>query len=517
LSDLDNINLFNGNLSFRIPLLTIGGRGSAGYTMTLRPNENRFNWRVIHNIQQTCGQFGCTVTGHTYYPTINWWATTANQPGYTLGVLVGRKAGEDPGTPAGCPNGTNVFRSTLTRITFSSGDGTEYELRDQLRSGQPQPLPGGTCGGQASLRGKVFVTGDGTSATFISDSDIYDSAWVNSETFYPSGYLLLSDGTRYRIDSGSVSWIRDRNGNKITFSPNGTITDTLKRTVTYSSGAPDVITLKGFGGATRTIQISRLSLSTALRPCRTDPGYQCFSIQTYKQLFPNSDGSSVTQFNPDVVSAITLPDGRQYRFYYNSYAELARVDLPTGGVIEYDYDDVFGAPNGNARLNTPPAELAGELTFALPTQITNALGQSVYAQFDYYLARPVDAEDLNGVVSSGYFNDPLDRPTQIRRAVGTPLENQSTFAYDDTNRLITTSRDRDANNDNILKTQLLYDMMGRTIETRQFEGGTNYIATQTQYDALGRSYKTSNSYRPLQSESAVWTMQTLMHSVVSSR
>jgi hypothetical protein len=181
------------------------------------------------------------------------------------------------------------------------------------------------------------------------------------------------------------------------------------------------------------------------------------------------------------------------------------------------YDDVFGAPNGNARLNTPPAELAGELTFALPTQITNALGQSVYAQFDYYLARPVDAEDLNGVVSSGYFNDPLDRPTQIRRAVGTPLENQSTFAYDDTNRLITTSRDRDANNDNILKTQLLYDMMGRTIETRQFEGGTNYIATQTQYDALGRSYKTSNSYRPLQSESAVWTMQTLMHSVVSSR
>src|SRR5690349_14734627 len=58
LSDLDNVNLFNGNLSFAIPLMTIGGRGSAGYTMTLRPNENRFNWRVIHNIQRTCGQNG---------------------------------------------------------------------------------------------------------------------------------------------------------------------------------------------------------------------------------------------------------------------------------------------------------------------------------------------------------------------------------------------------------------------------------------------------------------------------
>lgn len=43
LSHLENINLFNGSLNFRLPLLQVGGRGEAGYTMTL-PIEQ--HWRV---------------------------------------------------------------------------------------------------------------------------------------------------------------------------------------------------------------------------------------------------------------------------------------------------------------------------------------------------------------------------------------------------------------------------------------------------------------------------------------
>ncbi len=106
-----------------------------------------------------------------------------------------------------------------------------------------------------------------------------------------------------------------------------------------------------------------------------------------------------------------------------------------------------------------------------------------------------------------FYSDALDRPTQVRRAVGTTLQNQTTFAYDDVNRVITTTSDRDANNDNLLVSKVLYDLLGRTIETRQYEGGSNYIAVQTQYDALGRAYKTSNPFRPWQSESAIWTNQ----------
>ncbi len=72
---------------------------------------------------------------------------------------------------------------------------------------------------------------------------------------------------------------------------------------------------------------------------------------------------------------------------------------------------------------------------------------------------------------------------------------------------MTTTNDRDSNNDGILVSKVIYDQMGRTIESRQYEGGTNYIATQTQYDVLGRAFKNSNPFRPWQGESAVWTTQ----------
>src|SRR5262249_7025238 len=85
----------------------------------------------------------------------------------------------------------------------------------------------------------------------------------------------------------------------------------------------------GFNGAPRAIRVWFSNLGSALRP-----GY---SLQTYHDLFPALDGSSVTYFNDEVVSSVELPDGRRYWFYYNSYGEVARVVLPTGGAIEYDY------------------------------------------------------------------------------------------------------------------------------------------------------------------------------------
>src|SRR5262245_22395773 len=45
LSGFDNINPYNGNLSFRLPLMQVGGRGTAGYTMML-PVER--HWRIEH-------------------------------------------------------------------------------------------------------------------------------------------------------------------------------------------------------------------------------------------------------------------------------------------------------------------------------------------------------------------------------------------------------------------------------------------------------------------------------------
>jgi len=92
------------------------------------------------------------------------------------------------------------------------------------------------------------------------------------------------------------------------------------------------------------------------------------------------------------------------------------------------------------------------------------------------------------------------------------LTNQTTIAYDDIGRTITTSSDRDSNNDNLLKSMALYDPLGRTIETRQYEGGANFIAVKvipfTVLQDVGiwrTASQTSNPYRPYLGEQPIWT------------
>jgi YD repeat-containing protein len=111
-------------------------------------------------------------------------------------------------------------------------------------------------------------------------------------------------------------------------------------------------------------------------------------------------------------------------------------------------------------------------------------------------------------VASGYYNDVLDRPTQVIRAANTSAEkSQSSFAYNDAAHVITTTSDLNSFNDNALKSEVVYDGLGRTIESRGYESPTNYNATRQNYDALGRSYQTSNPFRPLApyNETPLWT------------
>src|SRR2546423_1318129 len=340
LSQLDNINPYSGSLNFRLPLLSINGRGGAGYTMTL-PIEQKWRINVVptYNYVYDDGGNGPLpdpeVTYH-YFPSANWWAGI--KPGYGPGVLQGRVAQFDAQV---CPDQTMRASMTLTRLTFTAPDGTEFELRDQQTDGVPAGV--GLCDAAGFNRGRTFVTADGSAATFISDTSISDYIGMpngGNDLFYPSGYLLLRDGMRYRIDAGLVTWLRDRNGNKMTFTYDsfGRVTvakDSLNReiTVTYSTSSIlyDEIVYKGFGGAQRVVHVNYSYLQDAgvLR--------SGFSIQTYRQLFPEVSGSWSTNYNPKVVQSVTLPNSQQYQFQYNSYGELARVVLPTGGAFEYDY------------------------------------------------------------------------------------------------------------------------------------------------------------------------------------
>src|SRR5258708_3787963 len=90
LSGFDNVNLFNGNLNFRLPLMHVGGRGSAGYTMTLPIEEH---WTVHTNVIPHCGQSGCYIdeSSYLYIADPNSWKGL--KPGFGPGVLQGRQSG----------------------------------------------------------------------------------------------------------------------------------------------------------------------------------------------------------------------------------------------------------------------------------------------------------------------------------------------------------------------------------------------------------------------------------------
>ena len=170
------------------------------------------------------------------------------------------------------------------------------------------------------------------------------------------------------------------------------------------------------------------------------------------------------------------------------------------------------------RLNWP-----GGSSYAFPTKVTNALGHTAYTQYDYYLGRPVNSEDANEIVSSLAYDDALDRPTQgiqarykvttppcVPPSVCVPAERrQTTVTYDDTNRVITTTGDRDTFNDNILTGKSYYDALGRTWRGAANEGAT-WTITDTQFDALGRVSQVSNPYHAADPGSAstpsgLWT------------
>ena len=164
-------------------------------------------------------------------------------------------------------------------------------------------------------------------------------------------------------------------------------------------------------------------------------------------------------------------------------------------VTTFDFGDRYGSPDGNAQANSSPTELsaASNNGYALPTSVTNAVGHTLFSQFDYYLGQPVDSEDANGIVSSVFYSDGLDRPTKAIRAVngGADAKAQTIFDYQDASRKIVTYKDQTAFNDQALRSEMFYDGLGRTTETRQYEAGGNYISVQKQFDSFGRGFKTS--------------------------
>jgi hypothetical protein len=198
---------------------------------------------------------------------------------------------------------------------------------------------------------------------------------------------------------------------------------------------------------------------------------------------------------------------------YDIAGNVVKTKDGKGYETAFEFNDRYGTPDDEAQLNNQnPSELTdGQITYAFPTRVANALGHVAYTQYDYYLGRPVNSEDANGSVAKGRYDDALDRPTQLVVGLITgqssPLQRQTLFSYSDSSHLITTESDQTNFQVGGLKSEVVYDGLGRTTETRQY-APEGIIYTTQSYDAMGRVKRTYNPYRTTNEETYGYTEPT---------
>lgn len=386
LSEIDTINPANRNLNVSLNLYTVKGRGSVSLPITLNLGV-LWNIRSRPNCIQTTPGVGCTGWGFSFFPTANWWQEGSSQYTRYLPALVKlRKSGDDSFTWFNALTGYTfpaVNLWTNSQFTAILPDRTEIELRDAATSGMPDPTGDNPLASpgvpQGINRGTKFVSVDGSAASFLSDASVSDYVPVaTASVFDADGWLFLKDGTRMRIDQGRPVRIADRNGNLTTATYDTgritSITNSNGHTTTFSyqasaqsdgcTGAYDLITYPGTGGTTHTVRVnfrllSALANAPSLLPSMLRDG---FTVQTYAQLFPSAPGGVTVPnqwspgtgpFDPCLVSDIVLPNNQKYIVQYNPHGFVAKIQLPSGGKIEYDYQTVIeaGAPGASGTFS----------------------------------------------------------------------------------------------------------------------------------------------------------------------
>ena len=317
-----------------------------------------------------------------------------------------------------------------------------------------KPYANGYIAGYTFRIARVFIhMPDGSSHELRKADAVYpDSNSVDmSGTFYAvdgsrmrydstgetTGTLYLSDGSRYLL-SGSTTQYIDRNGNTLNYDNNTRRwTDTLNRTISMpwpvNPGAGDYsYSVPGFGTSSSSItymlkfrNLSDVFLADVsgqtLKPIADHylPNPNAAPTNWNGGNFPQGPGSSYlfasaytdpdeteqsyvhvvgrgqsgfTNFNPVVLAEINLPNGQNYRFFYNAYGELDKVVYPTGGYQRYQHGSVSAIGFSNVPYS--------QATRGMLSRWTSASGSgSDEAQWTYSASaypRVVTAPDATG-------------------------------------------------------------------------------------------------------------------------
>jgi len=150
-------------------------------------------------------------------------------------------------------------------------------------------------------------------------------------------------------------------------------------------------------------------------------------------------------------------------------------------------------------------------TYAMPTLITspppnpNETAHTARSQYDFSTGLLTGFKDRNGQITQSFYNDPFDRPTQIRAALATGAENHTAMYYAPqttpygivlTNNDVLTAKDQTGLDDGHLRSWTKTDGFGRAIQsfTHDDDAGGD-VRVDTTYDGLSRAKRVTNPYR----------------------
>src|SRR5947209_8287355 len=218
-----------------------------------------------------------------------------NVPGSMLGwrFLSGAQTNVTYSAPSTACDTRQGFFTTFAGFAWTGPDGTVRKFTSIETERDPSGCDGG---------------GNSTADGFADDSSGYHMYVTN----YNSAVVFAPDGTQV-----FPVW-KDTNGNSFSTDTNGNLVDTLGRTpVSYSTNgtSQNYYDVLGSDGSTHRITVTYASVTAT----------SAFSQFTNQSVSHNS------------ITRIDLPDGSFYAFEYDSWAELDKITLPTGGQVNYGY------------------------------------------------------------------------------------------------------------------------------------------------------------------------------------
>jgi RHS repeat-associated protein len=206
-------------------------------------------------------------------------------------------------------------------------------------------------------------------------------------------------------------------------------------------------------------------------------------------------------------------DGTNWSVWPNGSWITTHTQYDQCGSVRYQWD-AKGSQSEIIYTDSFSGGTATTPTWAYPTQtkapMVSGTQLTTSTIYDYQTGKPTSATDANAYASTTEYNDTLNRVTKVVRGANlsdsSPAKGRTEISYDDTNRKITATSSKDNYNTLALKTEGVFDGLGRASEKRAYESATAYSTVKTTYDDLGRVSQVSSPYRA--GETVYWTTTT---------